>query len=387
MITASALDLLAACPSSAALDQVREESTFMRTGTVVHKFLELANIHGREEALARTDPEFQVLCAALDLDTLPVSSSFAAEVAFALAPAMGTARELGRGMNRDYSSVQPWEIPGTPDAVALVDDDAVYVGDYKVPGRQTAPCAENWQMRFNGLSACRAYGRSRAILEIIHVDPDTGAVWRDRAELDAFALAEFEDKLRKLLLRIGEARGAKLRSEPLKLNRGSWCYRCPSFRTCPGTAAVARQLVDYDPQGGMTWVSDIRNALTPETAPQAYERLREVRKVLDAVEKELKDWAKVHPIQVGKKTYGPRPWSERKVDPAKALPVLVDLLGAEKADAIFPRKASVTAIEAAVKELAVSKGEKVAPFQRQVMARLEAAGAVVTETTEQIREH
>jgi len=370
MTTGSALDRIEACPGSEKLPHIIEPaSADASRGTIIHAYLQGVAEHGAEEALARTDAEHRAMCAAIDLDRLPVRD-VAAEVAFAWDPVTGEARELGRGLDRDYSAAPDGWICGTADAVALVEEDAVYVGDYK-SGHRPPRAAELLALAFYGVCAARAYGRSRAILEVLRI-ADDGTTWPDRIELDALELAEVETRIRRALEAVAAADGRTVRP-------GEHCRYCPAFRACPNTLAIARELTISD--GHLP-------ELNEQTAPAAFVRVRQIEKVLQVVKKELAEYAKLHPFATDNgKTYGPRPWSVRSVDPSAAWRVLAETYGEDVANTALPRSGTITGIEAALKPIAIADGSKVAPFVRKAMERLEGEGAITTTTTEQIREH
>lgn len=370
MITGSALDRIEQCPASEVLPHIIEPSSSdAQRGNIIHDYLQAVAEHGAEEALARVDPEHRAMCAAIDLDQLP-ARDVAAEVAFAWVPETGEAVELGRGLGRDYSKAPEGAICGTADAVALIGDDAVYVGDYKT-GHRPPRVEDLLAIRFYALCAARVYGRDRAIVEVLRIAED-GTTWPDRLELDALDLAEVEERIRRAL-------DAVAASDGKTVHPGDHCRYCPAYRTCPATLAVARELS----------VSDAHlPELTPETAPAAFARVKEIEKVLAVVKKELSEYAKLHPFATpAGKTYGPRPWSVRSVDAALAFEVLAESYGSTVAEAAIPRSATLSGIERALKPLAVEKGSKVAPFVREAMAKLEEVGAITTTTTEQVREH
>lgn len=369
MLTPSSHDRIAACPASEVLPQIKEEaSEDASRGTIIHAFLDDCAKHGRDEALARAPDDFKLVCAAIDIDRLPIGKAFRSEVAFAYDYVKGTARELPV-RNRQYVGLAPTEIPGTCDVVAELDADTAYAGDYKTGHRPPKP--DSMQMRDYALFAARALGKSQAVTEIVHVRED-GTVWRERAEFDAFDLAIHEQQIRDTLDAVAKA-------DPSKVTTGEHCRYCPAFKTCPATLALSRQLA-----GGGLEIPP----LTKETAALALERAKAAKKVIAAVEAEIKAFAEREaiPLQNGK-TYGPRPWSTREVVVEHALPVLVEKFGAEAVDRALPRKATVSAVEKLAKEAAIAAGEKAAPAVRALMADLEKVGAIRVEETMQVREH
>ena len=368
MITPSSLDRLNACPASGVLPQIREENADATRGTIIHAFLDDCARHGREEALARAPEDYRLVCAAIDISKLPIGSNFRSEVAFAYDYQTGRAREIPV-RNREYVGLSETEIAGTADVIALVDHATVYVGDYKTGHRPPKP--DSMQLRAYALMAARTLGATEAVCEIVHVRED-GTVWRERMEMDAFELAIAEQQIRDVVRKVE-------RATPEHVTTGDHCRYCPAFKACPATLALARQVaaekLEIPP-------------LTPETAALALERVKAVKKVVAAVEAEIKAFAERESIPLSNgKTYGPRPWHTREVVVERALPVLVKRFGLPAVDAALPRKATVSAVEKLAKEAAIAAGEKVAPAVRALMQELEQAGAIRVEETVQVREH
>lgn len=286
--TGSALERADACPASCALPQVRSTSVYAEAGTQRHKYLEL--IQGgatKEEALAQIPEEHRPLCAAIDVEALPAGC--AAEVAFALDVDTGAARELGRGINRDYSQVRPNEIALTVDLVGL-SGEAVYIGDYKGPWATVTPAARNHQVRAGALAACRAYGRDHALVEIIRLRED-GTPWRDIAELDTFDLDAFAYDLQVLRDRVLAARAVVEAGGVPDVAEGDHCRYCPAWHACPAKSSALVRVAtgaDLEPLATLP-------ALSPELAGVAWERVR----AAESLVKRLKAMARAAIAEAG----------------------------------------------------------------------------------------
>ena len=312
-LTGSGLERAAICPASAVLPHVQTVSEHAERGSQIHAFLEAVNAKGREAALAEVDDEIRPVCEALDVAKLPTDPSrFAAEVAFAYDTENGQARELGRGIGRAYD-VTPTEIAGTADVIALLDDDGVFVADFKSGWSRRTAARESLQLRFYALCAARTYGRSRAVVQVIRLFED-GETWTDEAALDAFDLDAFALDLGALMSGIEADRKALAAGIEPEMVEGSHCKWCPAFSRCPAKVA----LVQLPP----------RVEITPDGAAAAYQRLRLYREALDKAEAILKDYARANPILLPDGTvYGPRYDSTKRLDGAVAAKVLRDLLG------------------------------------------------------------
>jgi hypothetical protein len=281
-LTASQLARVLRCPGSATLPHEDTSSEAAARGTAVHEFLELVPVLGRDESLALVAEEFRPVCEALDLRGLPIG--LAAEVTLAFDVSTGQARELGRGLRRDYSGASSTEIVGTADVLG-VGPDAVFVADWKTGWDVEAP-ATNPQVRFLAMAAARAYGRTRAVAEIIRLR-EAGPPWRERAELDVFDLDEVAVQMRAL--------AARVEADEVAFNQGPWCKRCPSFAHCPAKIALLRRLAD----GTETHEMELMLPLTAEMASVAYRRWKLAKELLRRVEAALHEFASHQPIAIG----------------------------------------------------------------------------------------
>src|SRR5215471_4720463 len=197
-VTASNLWRAFLCLGSAILPKAEATSEAAERGIAIHKYLLDCNRVGQDLAIANVPEKYRPACGLIDLTRLPVDpTKYAAEVALAFDARTGKARELHRKGDRYYSQATATEICGTADVVALVDDEVVKVIDYK-SGYKTLPAPEaNWQFRFLGLAAARAYDRTHALVEMIRIGSD-GFPYPIRGELDLWALAETAEELREL---------------------------------------------------------------------------------------------------------------------------------------------------------------------------------------------
>lgn len=349
LATGSGLERHAICTASAVLPQTHTVSEHADRGTVIHRFLEVVG-KDRAAALAGVPDDLRPVCEALDVSKLPTDPSrFAAEVAFAYDTETGAARELGRGIGRRYDCA-PTEVAGTADVVALMDDDAVFVADFKSGWSRRAGARESLQLRFYALAAARAYGRSRAVVQVIRIFED-GETWTDEASLDAFDLDSFALDLGALASSIEADRKAYAQGIEPDTVEGGHCRWCPAFNRCPAKVALVQAPPSVE--------------ITPEGAARAYERLRLYRQALDKAEEILKDYARANPIPLPDGTvYGVRYDNTRKLDGHVAAPILRELgLGA----AI---KEEVTL--SALKEAAKSRGLSV----DEVLSAIEARGGL-----------
>lgn len=373
--TASGLTRALKCPASCRLPQsTREAGAPAVTGTQVHAFLEKVAELGRDAALeAVTDERAYRICAALDLDTLPVGdgTSWAAEVAYGWELATGAAREVGRNVGRGYPT-RPGELYGTADLVALsADRQTAFVLDVKT-GRGWMPtAAESAQLRFLAMAACATYGCTSAEVGHLHVRED-GSTWLERATLDALELDLFAEQLRQLHAQVEAREGA--------LAEGPWCRYCPAFSSCPTKAALACASVGAPAE------------LTPQTVAAAWLRMKDVRQVLDRMEETLKEYAQQQPVSLGNgMVLGPVETSRDELDGAKVYATMARLYGPEVAQASVELDATKKSVDRGVRVVAEqlkAKGEKVTlkALNEKALEAVRQAGGVLTKTRVEVRE-
>jgi SAM-dependent methyltransferase len=351
------------------LPRATEQSDAAVAGIAKHMFVELVCTRGRDFALKFLEerhPEWVPVCDAMDLDKIP--TMLASEVAFAYDVAADTAREVGRGSKVDYRTIDlaPFEIPGRADLVG-VGNDAAYVADLKTGWSSATNARRNGQLLFLALAACRVYDRDSAIVELIYARPD-GSVWKDRAELDAFELDAFADRLRELPSRVAVAQKAiELNGEP-NISQGPWCRYCPAFASCPAKTKLVRAIGD----GSEIAALQKLQPLTQATAATAYHRLRSAKELLAKVESAVYAYARETPIDLGDgQLLGEvtREGNER-LDGEIAYAVIREIHGVEIADAAVARSVTKKAIGEALR----GKVPRLAPAEREVLDAIRAAG-------------
>ncbi len=379
----SKLELADTCLGSAMGDDgIDTTSLASENGVTIHSFLELCNVHGSvEAALERIDdPAMRAVCEEINLDGLPLDpAAWAAEVTFAWNWRTGVARELGRGLRRDYTGRSPDEIVLTVDAVALVGTDGVMVLDWKTGFSRLRPARRHAQLRMGALAAAAAYGRDRAIVEIIR--PREGMrAWRDRAELDAFDLAEVASERRAMAMAI--RRHEEEGTSP-RLRTGEHCDRCPRRWSC---RARTSEIVVFASNPGDVLEQDVLRMLTPETATRAYKRLRTIEAQLKPVKGALRKYAIENPIALEDGlVYGEREVPKPIVDGRAAWDLLEAEHGREVAAAAVEIKTSKTAIMDALRPVAPKRG--LSKLHAAVMARLAERGAVTKRIERRVEEH
>lgn len=373
--TASGWERARRCPGSCLLPHSELTTKEAELGRAIHRYLELVPVMGPERALQdREIPERYRDAVAL-IDWVP--AALGAEVAFAVAPLTGEARELGRGLARDYSGCAADEVPGTADIVG-VTADAVYVGDYKL-GRKGRSAFEMYQLRFLGFAAARTYGRSKAIVDNIDVIPGLAPV-RDRAILDEWELYAIEAELAETWQAV-HAQGAAER-----LHEGEWCRYCPAWGYCP----LKRQLLVAIGSGKpLESYDNLATELTEETAAAAWAACDRIESAVARVR------ARVQELAVQRGEHGLRLANGRvlrevieegqaKLDAEVVREVVTELYGSDVAEAALPPAATQTAIKAALK--AVSDQDSPTARMKRVMSETAKRGGIHRDPVVRVKE-
>lgn len=268
--TWSALERAYHCPTSFALPQTRTTSAAAKQGTKNHTAKEKAVDTGDLDGIPQTAAEFLRESG---------SDKHETEVAYALNVKTRTVRRLGTKIERDYSDAKPWEIVGTIDVIS-----GARVLDYKSRARVTE-AKDNFQIRAAALARAEEVGgvsEMRGALSYL----DDGEL--DAATFDAFDLAGFWDTLESIASRVIAA------TYKGELSEGDWCKYCPAFTSCSAKTTLARALVPelaaLDAQVTQEGDRFIAN-MTPEQAGQAWEKLKQIKRIAERVEDAIKDLA------------------------------------------------------------------------------------------------
>lgn len=317
----SELDRVQKCIASSVLPRSRSTSEWSEWGSEKHAFLRNVGEHGVERALALVDdPELREECSRIDLSTLPACApdAWAYEVSFAVDAFAGTARELGRNIDRRYGPmIHRPELPGTVDVVGLTAT-RVIVPDYKFGFGYVAAALKNMQVRAGAYAAARAYGRDEAEVGIIRVRPSGGSYW-DSALLDGFDLDLIEAELKDLQVKHERLAEEFSRGGLVVPHLGTWCRYCPAFSHCPAQKSLIANFLTLSE-------SDALAELTPEKAAAAVERIEQVEMVLARVSTAVKAYAAETPLALSNgDVYGPYETPRTSISGKDAARVLADL--------------------------------------------------------------
>lgn len=385
-LTASGLRLAALCPAAYALPADDAESTDAQAaGTGRHAFIDALAVAftgdadaARVAALATVpaDAPHRATCESIDaVELLALTGADVGTVETGVqlewAPATDEGAEhTHAGEHRAYRT-DPARIYGTADWIVTAPNGAVTVVDFKGSERNE-PASEHAQLAFYALAVARARGLDTVDVALVYVHED-GALWADRATLDAWDLAARAEALRTTWSRVTAARLEVDFGRPVGTATGAHCARCPAMRVCPAQVTLVRALASEAAQS----VEDIAAGLarlSDADAGRAWDRLQQAEAALKTIRASLTVRAGLRglPLPDGSHLM-PTETARRTVDVERALPVLRARFG-DQADAAVERSLAIGAVEKLARQIAPGKGQRKAV--EAVIAELAAAGAV-----------
>lgn len=200
------------------------------------------------------------------------TDAWSSEVAFALHPANGTARLLGRHINRDYR-LESGEIGVTVDYLGQ-EGEHIVVGDWKPPfDPHVEAVEENLQLLAGAAAASFALGKDGCVIELARVSEDS-------ARIEPYIATPLV--LMRACVEIAEIQ-ATIAGAPAVA--GDHCAYCPALGGCPETQRIVNGAL---PGAAAVWstgyVSDENDAILVD-------ELAALKKILESVEKGVKERA------------------------------------------------------------------------------------------------
>jgi hypothetical protein len=378
MPSGSRLQRAFACPSSAVLPQFESVGEEAWKGTVKHEFFANLQRMDRDEALALVPEEYREACEMVDVSCFPIGAEWLPEVALAYDVVTGKVRHIGNDIGRNYGPLAETEIPMTLDLVGR--GGVPMVIDYKTGRGWVTKAKDNWQLRAGAVGVSKWLGVSEVRVGLFFVREGSSPGW-DSALFDAFDLASFEDDLRGLR--------PKLMEKPPNVTTGAHCRYCPAFASCPAQAALVKRMAN-EPE---TLAAEVLAKLTPETAGEAWKRLRLMEATLREVKNAITAFAHATPIPIGEgRVLGEWTSETEEVDPLKARTALEGLYGRETAERACEFETSKAAITRAIRPVYEEKkraGEKVTikELNEAALERIREIGGIAKKTKTSLKEY
>lgn len=393
------------CPASAVLPQIEEDERKNQPardrGKQIHRYLERVKAIGEAEALAEQPPELWPLLKALDLSALPVH--LATEVAYAWDWRAKRARELGRGIDRDYDAAGvDWtrEIPLTIDIVGSQGVSASWVraydGDYKSGHSKYPPPDMFGQTLLAGCATCALLGADDAVLELIHIHDD-GDHHKVRRLVDQWQLEAFADDLAAAMDMVDHWEAEYTAGRSVAVNEGPWCDHCPAYRSCPAKVALVKAIPAELRAFGVRQTEDGRleedpSAITVAKAAEQWMAVERIEEVLRHIKSQICGLAGFEEIPLPDgRVIGFLKTERRELVGAIAAQVLTARYGREAADEAVELTCSMEALKKACsirkKEGEVMQSKHGTGVVDLVLKEIDRLGGVKINVTEGIKPH
>lgn len=365
--SASAQQLAATCAGSAAQDRIGHAFEAAAKGSAKHAAL--------ESDTERADALLSVAGFA------PIKGAeVRREAAFAYDVDTEKVRFLGYGRGAyATANLGPREVPGTLDYIEQTKTDAQVI-DYKAGRPQFVPAAkDSYQLAFAALVSERP--KVRAAFLFVADEEDPFARWVD---YDAFDLADWRERFRRVADEVDAARAAVAKGEQPALTIGSHCRYCPARFGCKAitglVAIVHEQSATVEEK-----VDALMAAGHPEQAYQLVKATEAAYKNFTAQADAMMErlYAPVYaaarndgiPLGNGK-VVKLVATSRRSIDGDAGWTLLTEKYGPEVATAATEKKITQASLKAV---LGAAKS-------REAMAALDDAGAVTVKTYSDVKE-
>ena len=386
------------CPPSMLFPCERKQPDNAATrGTEIHAYGAALIAEGREaaDAVAVSQRSWAATCSELDLSGVTDGrTAIDTEVAYAFDVVSGGCRRIGTGGRRAYASaLGAKEIFGTADAVLLDRaSDRYVVADLKT-GTDVEPAASNAQLQFTALCLAEIHDLGEVIGEIAFID-GTGRVWIDRAVYSRDQLRGFADDLQRLAVAIATGAKAYRKRQPLDTVRGGHCRYCPALAVCPDQAHLARALA-ASPSKALGAVPGALMGLTPDEVGRAFVRLKELKSLLGAIDRQIYAYIDSLGDALGDK-WIPLPGGGRlamgavtrdAIDPDIAHKQIAALFGDDVAQQAVERRFTKVALKNALTPLSRSTGQSIPKLMKHFLAAVTAAKGLKKATHIQLKVH
>lgn len=422
-ITGSKVHRVWKCPPSAILPQVVADSSAYeparRRGKEIHRFLELARKQPDAIDMMDNGPT-RDLCAALDLDDLPVD--LATEVAFAWNWRTMEGRRLLDAnhqpiVDRAYDLASPPlsedEIGVTLDLVGLGSGSAKgyvggsgsrpskgYVGDYK-SGHGKYPAPDMFGQLLLGAICVRAlYWVTEVVLELIHIHDD-GTHHKVRRTVNEWDMDHFEVELKAAMELTEHWEDEYAAGRAVAAHEGPWCQHCDAYKSCPAKVALVRSIpselmafgIRPDPESGALIIApgSFVNA-SVERLADAWMMRDRIVEVMARISEEICGLASYLEIPLPDgRVIGQVATERRDLNGKIAHQVIEKRYGRATADEAVELETSFSAVHQAVQKH-IRPGEKMKTkkgdgVEDLVIAEIEQLGGIDTKTTYAVKPH
>jgi hypothetical protein len=212
-----------------------------------------------------------------------------------------------------------------------------------------------------------------------------GPVWRDRARLDMFDLAEFASRLRHLPGRVQEQQSRIVKGQVPDVTEGAHCRYCPAAPACPAKTHLVKRLATGDEFTEL----DLMKPLTPELTGIAWERLHTAKRLLQEIERRVRaaisEYGEV-PLPNGNVLREVTAEGNEKLDGETVHAILASMFDPLTAASAVRKTATKKDLSASIRAWAKGRGEKAAPLERKALAAIREQGGAKRGTTTKLEE-
>lgn len=383
LFTGSAIERVDLCAASVALPAVEEPSEHSDRGTAIHRYLEELPEFGPETALAGVPDEWRAACAALDLSGLEtlLATAGGAEIAIAVNVRTWIARELGRGVGRDYRDVTEDEVPCTLDAIRI-DHPRGLVVDYKTGWRRHVA---GWQLQFGALAAHLLWQLDEVDVQQINVSDR--APWVRRACFSGYDFRAIRDDLARVHARaLARRREHEAGRVPSEFTVGDHCRYCPARRVCPAQTAQIRGAL------GLATTTLAHEEVDAAAIVELRDRVKAALKALHVLNAQIDQYVTLHgPLPIGAPDADGYHWlaeviseGNEKITGTIARTIVSGLYGAEAGEACVTVTATKKQLETAIRA-AVPRGRGAGAI-KEALELIRAAGGASRKTSLAVEE-
>lgn len=233
-------------------------------------------------------------------------SELRAETAYVVDVKERTSRFIGQDIGRDYGKLEPYEMGVTLDAEGRLTGDTLWCRDWKF-----GTYAQEMQLYVQAMALLWRPEEKAILVNAGFVflrekgrpepDPDDP---NGEVVLPLMGRMEIEEKADELVAafdRVGRIHDVIRSGGQPALNQGSWCRYCPALDRCPAKNSLIRSAL-----GQLGEVEEKFASLTAVQCGQAWEKLKEIKRLAEKVENTLKTRLEtdgVFPLSGGKEVY------------------------------------------------------------------------------------
>lgn len=281
--SASKAEMFVECTASHVLGQAPARSEQADRGTEGHRPL-TDTINGTGQTLQ--EERDRVVRLLREFTNVPMSS-MRAEAAYVVNVRDRTSRLVGVDIGRAYGKLGPYDFPVSLDVEAVVDEDTVWIRDWKF-----GTYSNVWQLHVQAMAVLFPEPGPKPPKAPSQFMVDAGFVYfeegrKPREETYAIGLMDLDEKaeqLAKAFDRVKYITDTIRNGGTPRLSQGPWCKYCPAQDHCPAKWSMIRAAL-----GEMQGMDSIVEAMTLEKCGQAWHWVKEVEKFRKKAETVLRD--------------------------------------------------------------------------------------------------